>query len=265
MSSANYRAVKGAIIGTHESDPKESANADLGFILETVLHRGDKPASRPHLSIYVASASQPTWKDILNSIKKTKAEMKSARILRMLYRPSIFKSLELAYRGILWKDLSIDLVAASLRQREFAKKITSQECSGIDTPYALSNATIRYHKFLLLMNRKSGDKNYISLVPTLDIDLCWHTHQLASVSYRDWCVEHLGVAINHDDTVAKDKLDSGLHETSVAWSNAYRESYSTNEQSEIQSSKDSKIGSIFSISKKKAQTSSPILNSTITF
>jgi Glycine-rich domain-containing protein-like len=216
------------------------------------------------LSIYVTSATHPTWKDILNSFKKTKLDLKSARILRMLYRPNIFKSFELAYRGILWKELSIDLVAASLRQREFARKITSEGCNGIDTPFALSNATTRYHKFLLLMKREvGGEKKQIALVPTLDIDLCWHTHQLASVSYREWCVKHLGVAINHDDTVAKDKLDSGLHETNAAWLSTYRESYSTNKPSAVQPSKDSKVRSIFPFKKEKAQTSSPVQNSMI--
>jgi len=65
-------------------------------------------------------------------------------------------------------------------------------------------------------------------VPTLDIDLCWHTHQLYAVSYREWCVEHLGVAINHDDTVGQSELDTGLKATSQAWDDAYREAYATN-------------------------------------
>ena len=54
----------------------------------------------------------------------------------------------MAYMGIIWRDLSIDLVAASLRQREFAKKITSDECHTLNSPVALSRAISRYLKFI---------------------------------------------------------------------------------------------------------------------
>ena len=67
----------------------------------------------------------------------------------------------------------------------------------------------------------------VHLVPTLDIDLCWHTHQLSPGPYRDWCMEHLGRGINHDDTLGKGSLEAGLRETSLAWFEAYREGYTT--------------------------------------
>lgn len=72
-------------------------------------------------------------------------------------------------------------------------------------------------------------KKTTNFVPTLDIDLCWHTHQLFPVSYRQWCIEHLGTAINHDDTIGRGDLNVGLRETSLAWYKAYRESYTTDD------------------------------------
>jgi hypothetical protein len=230
--------------GMHESKPEETAKFDLGFVLETVLYHSQRPASRPHLSLYVASAQNVCWKDILHSMKKTTSELKGGRIMRLLSRPSLFKSLEISYRGIVWRDLSIDLVAAALRQREFSKKIVSEDCAGIDTPFALFKATTRYHKFLLLMGRKRSGEKKFALVPTLDIDLCWHTHQLYAVSYRQWCIEHLGVAINHDDTVGKEVLNSGLRETSLAWYDAYRESYSTDDLRQTYFSKGRKAAGV---------------------
>jgi len=119
-------------------------------------------------------------------------------------------------------EFSIDLVSAALRQREFAKKIISSEHAGINHPLSLSRACSRYHKFILLMNRKNKMN---ALVPTLDIDLCWHTHQLQGSFYRDWCIEHLGFSVNHDDTVGKEVLTGGLEETTRAWWDAYREPY----------------------------------------
>jgi hypothetical protein len=32
----------------------------------------------------------------------------------------------------------------------------------------------------------------VFLVPTLDIDLAWHTHQLSSIQYRNDCTKYIG-------------------------------------------------------------------------
>lgn len=202
---------------------------DLKIILETVLHLPRYKKAPTSIASYI-STDNPSWEGFIKSFQKTAQELKSAQLLRMISRRNIFNSIRVGYMGILWRDLSIDLVAAALRQREFAKKITGEECHGMDTPFALFKANTRYHKFLLLMNRKTARKRrYPNLVPTLDIDLCWHTHQLFPVPYRAWCTEHLGTAINHDDTIGRGDLDVGLRETSLAWYNAYRESYTTDD------------------------------------
>lgn len=233
--------MKGAISGVHDPILEETARVDLQIIMQAKLMDSSARVStpqgssghNPHLAIYSATATGANWKDINQSIQKTIAELKGARLLRMLSRGNIFESIRTGYMGILWRDLSIDLVAASLRQREFATKITSKECIGIDTASALFRATSRYHKFLLMNRKSSGkDKKRIALVPTLDIDLCWHTHQLNSVSYRQWCIEHLGIAVNHDDTVGKESLNTGLRETTVAWLEVYREAYANNDRPE---------------------------------
>lgn len=106
------------------------------------------------------------------------------------------------------------------------------------------------------MNRKSSGKNKkrVALVPTLDIDLCWHTHQLNSVSYREWCIEHLGVAVNHDDTVGQESLDNGLRETTSAWYGAYRESYAPNEPSDAKSRTIAGVRGLFSRNKGEKST-----------
>ena len=144
----------------------------------------------------------------------------------------------------------MDLVAASLRQREFARRIIGEDCC-IDEPSTLLNAAKRYHKFLLLMKRKPKEmKN--SLVPTLDIDLCWHTHQLDAVLYRQWCIEHLGLAINHDDTVAKESLGAGFQDTSQLWLRVYREPY-TDDSPQDSSPKRRGSGGMFSVFKRKEE------------
>jgi hypothetical protein len=140
---------------------------------------------------------------------------------------NVLTKLGTAYNGIIWRDLSIDLVAASLRQRIFTNRIM-HECQGVDSPNEVSQAISRYHKFLQLMQKKESiTGKYIPLVPTLDIDLVWHTHQLFPQSYRSWCTQHVGRAINHDDTFEKATITDGLRSTSLAWLEEYGESYTT--------------------------------------
>ena len=52
------------------------------------------------------------------------------------------------------------------------------------------------------------------LVPTLDIDLMWHTHQLWNYGYFKDCLESpCHTRIDHDDTVDENKLDDGYEYT----------------------------------------------------
>ena len=50
-------------------------------------------------------------------------------------------------------------------------------------------------------------------VPTLDIDLVWHTHQCSAVNYHRVTQEVAGKFVNHDDSIVQDKLDTGMEET----------------------------------------------------
>ncbi len=54
-------------------------------------------------------------------------------------------------------------------------------------------------------------------VPTLDIDLVWHTHQLMARRYSRDCLEHVGRFIDHDDKVAEDRLSKAFDITCRAW------------------------------------------------
>lgn len=67
------------------------------------------------------------------------------------------------------------------------------------------------------------------LVPTLDIDLSWHTHQLFPAAYYNWSEKHVGRCINHDDTVKETGLAKGLEETCQAWQTAFGEPYRDDE------------------------------------
>ncbi|KAJ5880455.1 uncharacterized protein N7473_011508 [Penicillium subrubescens] len=78
----------------------------------------------------------------------------------------------------------------------------------------------RYLKFLQLMKESKS-----ILVPTLDIDLLWHTHQLSPVAYDRYCKTHVGRQINHVDTIRTTKRSTGQDDTARLWAMRYGESY----------------------------------------
>jgi hypothetical protein len=117
---------------------------------------------------------------------------------------------------------STNLVSASIRQRSFAEKMANDWFLGLDSPSKLEKATARYRQFMFVdidMDAENG------IVPTTDIDLIWHTHQLFPVEYRSWCLENLNKYVNHDDTVAESDLAVGLKQTIDVWQEKFGETY----------------------------------------
>lgn len=84
----------------------------------------------------------------------------------------------------------------------------------------LSRSLIRYHKFLDLMSSV-----HALLTPTLDIDLCWHTHQLQA-HYYDHCFHLVGRFINHDDAIETGILKDAFDRTALLWKQRYGQPYS---------------------------------------
>jgi hypothetical protein len=116
---------------------------------------------------------------------------------------------------------SFDLREAVKRQIVFARKITSMYPYDPVPEGLLARSQQRYTKFMNLI-RTTGNP---AIVPTLDIDLFWHTHQLFASTYIPWCASHIGHPINHDDTVGEGELATGLEDTATAWYAAYSEDY----------------------------------------
>lgn len=96
------------------------------------------------------------------------------------------------------------------RQRVFVEKmnvhlwIRSPALQG-----TLQRAVDRYENYLELFKLYPGKM----LVPTLDIDLVWHTSQLSPAAYKNSMDARCGRFINHDDKIGKSKLAIGNDET----------------------------------------------------
>jgi hypothetical protein len=80
----------------------------------------------------------------------------------------------------------------------------------------------RYKRFLRLFNLYPRKM----LVPTLEIDLVWHTHQLSPLQYFRSTVALTGRFIDHNDKLDSTILNPGLKETSNLYRMEFAETYS---------------------------------------
>ncbi|KAJ2990820.1 hypothetical protein HDV02_004131 [Globomyces sp. JEL0801] len=164
------------------------------------------------------------WEIIAKAYQDTRKECYSEKLL-VDAKPVAFLKTVRYYRGYI-HPFSIALPAAVLRQRVFSQKITSID---MDNKPTLQNAITRYQKWFKLMKLNT------MLVPTLDIDLAWHTHLLSPQSYYKWCTDCTkNRIINHDDTIADGKLKDSLAKTAEHWYNAYKEPYTVCDNSKIE-------------------------------
>ncbi|KAJ7600398.1 hypothetical protein C8J56DRAFT_767239 [Mycena floridula] len=120
------------------------------------------------------------------------------------------------------KLFSLDLMGAVIRQGTFIKKMhdISWTASGLDET-VLKQAIARYHAFLDLL--ASSPSSFC--VPTLDIDLVWHTHQLMPQRYSKDCTKFVGRFIDHDDKVEENALSSSFDDTCRAWQERFGVQY----------------------------------------
>ena len=119
------------------------------------------------------------------------------------------------------KDLSeetgLDLLEASKRHLRFAKRTLNLKF--INNSF-LEQATERYKNFLLMAKDYNG-----LLVPTLDIDIIWHTHMLSPIDYFPDCERIAGRVLNHNDELPSDELTDHFQKTEERWIRNYSSPY----------------------------------------
>ncbi|KAG8958094.1 hypothetical protein FRC03_009468 [Tulasnella sp. 419] len=134
-----------------------------------------------------------------------------------------------------WTCFSVDLRAAVSRQFRFISKIAglgwlepgafpadSKSDEGREESRALRRSVAQYHAFLDLM--AVNPKKF--LVPTLAIDLAWHTHQLFHAEYRKSTIALVGSLVDHDDAVEQENLASSYRQTAQLWHSRFNIPYS---------------------------------------
>ncbi|THG09096.1 hypothetical protein TEA_020396 [Camellia sinensis var. sinensis] len=124
------------------------------------------------------------------------------------------------------KSTNYDLVSAVKRQSTFYYQVSR---ASMNDDLFLEGALARYKGFLHLIKRNKEKKITHFCVPTYDIDLIWHSHQLHPVSYSKDLVAILGKVLEHDDTDSDraegKKLNVGFCETTRQWEETFGSRY----------------------------------------
>ncbi|KAJ4319066.1 hypothetical protein N0V84_006519, partial [Fusarium piperis] len=125
-----------------------------------------------------------------------------------------------------WENFSpfaLDLCGAVMRQGIFSEKMCKIDWLHSPTaPETMTRFCVKYGRFMGIMARNVSKV----VVPTLDIDLPWHTHQLTPFAYYQYTTRIAGRYMRHDDKIEEGKLSEGFEWTSKEYQERYGEVYS---------------------------------------
>jgi hypothetical protein len=117
---------------------------------------------------------------------------------------------------------AMDLVDAVIRQGSFIDKMAAIDWYHSPAVFNTLGASVeKYHRFFSIIARYPGR----CVVPTLNVDLVWHTHMLSPNAYWRYSVGVTGKYIVHDDKIEEAKLGESYQWTSEKYRKMYNESY----------------------------------------
>lgn len=180
------------------------------------------------ISFDVARAVEESWddtKDLGELLKSVKAKhLRQLTRQRVLLRNYLqFNLISMTIQGGI--EIGEDLVGCVLRQERFVEKMNKIDWLHSLVIYkSLAESALRYTRFFEMITDPTIK---LILVPTLDIDLMWHTHQLCMYGYfRDCRTSAIHTVIDHDDKIEEGRLDDGFSTTSKIYKERYKENYS---------------------------------------
>lgn len=116
---------------------------------------------------------------------------------------------------------ALDLVGAVIRQGVFVQKMDNIDW--LHSPTVMETAERLVQKYKVFMDIMHQNPRNLA-VPTLDVDLAWHTHQLSPRNYYKYTTKvttgGLRTFIDHDDKVDENKLSEGFEWTSKMYRRA---------------------------------------------
>lgn len=153
-----------------------------------------------------------------------------AKVNNYKTRGKLFSEERLAVRQMLsryWHNsslFSMELSSAVMRQGSFVDKM--HKIDWLHSPTAIATMQrllVKYDRFFHIM----ASNPLTTAVPTLDVDLAWHTHQLSPKDYYSYSIQMpTNRFIDHDDKIDEEKLSEGFEWTSKEYQNLYGAVYS---------------------------------------
>ncbi|KAI4212906.1 MAG: hypothetical protein LQ351_004431 [Letrouitia transgressa] len=182
------------------------------------------------MKILLNPSRVPSWKveDVRKSVESALADrniLKAARGFAIKPR----KAEKISIRRMMsryWTNSSIfalDLVGAVIRQGSFIEKMHAIDWIHSPTAASTMRRLInKYKRFFEIMERYPWQL----AVPTLDVDLAWHTHQLTPSSYYAYSLSKTSIFISHDDKIPDTSLSTAFERTSKLYQSLFHEIYS---------------------------------------
>jgi hypothetical protein len=125
-----------------------------------------------------------------------------------------------------WENFSpfaLDLSGCVMRQGIFSEKMCKLDWLHSPTAkWTMHGCCFKYKRFIRIIARNPRKM----AVPTLDIDLAWHTHQLTPSSYYKFTTKMTFKFVRHDDKIEDEKLNDGFEWTSKTYQEMYDVVYS---------------------------------------
>ncbi|KAL8790019.1 MAG: hypothetical protein Q9195_006568 [Heterodermia aff. obscurata] len=215
---------------SHEVMRAQRFRKDVQRLLEddvpmpgTIIDSDGRETLPPEIIGGTLSDIRSVFESALADNDKLQAIKRSGR----LYRPVLEE--RVAIRRMMsryWDNncaFSLDLASAAIRQGSFIEKMYAIDWIHSPAVHSTMEQLIKkYARFFVIIALKKRKM----AVPTLDVDLAWHTHQLTPQSYYYFSINKTGRFINHDDKIDETAIADGFQWTSKTYEKLFHEPYS---------------------------------------
>nr|CAG8599337.1 2597_t:CDS:2 [Entrophospora candida] len=197
----------------------EAASDDIDLLFSSaVMHK--VPKLKELLESSKDSSLSCNWENISQYLSESIAYLKKEKQFKLLNNNTIVEKVIISYKDNIF-PFAFSLLDAVNRQRKFTHKMVVNCCHWICNYQIQNNAIKKYECFMKLI----GKNPYKCIVPTLDIDLAWHTHMLNPKFYKKYTMEKTKRFINHDDSIEDQVIDKSFKETCKLWYKEFDELY----------------------------------------
>lgn len=210
-------SAKGLLTGCKSSELQQHDEFFPNFLIKNVLRMELLTMTAPE---NMDSATVLGFRQWLENAVHSRSDVRKAKGLT--YSSSFVSKTSMgALRRVVaryWENSSqfgIDLVGAVIRQSTFVKKM--HDIDWIHSPALASTMNRLIEKYSIFFKIMITNPKQMA-VPTLDVDLAWHTHQLAPQRYFKYSTSQGSSSnatfIDHDDKVEEGKLNIAFQWTS---------------------------------------------------